>query len=175
MTINKASAIITPKLGGNNLPEKDNLIKQINMLIVGKVIEMSIVIILVGLSIPAWSAFAAKIGDIDIIKIEDCKLNYKEQKENETDFLTIENNYAINKNYRVYLVTSKNIDLRSEIIINNKIYTLNDFYSEESENDIKFTLIDKNIVATIDAYNIQLKVAKEANEYHYIFEEINNF
>ena len=175
MTLNKASVIITPKLGGNNLPEKENLIKQINRLIVGKVIEISIVIILVGLSIPAWSVFAAKIGDINVINIEDCKLNFKEKKDNATDFLTIENNYAINKNYKIYLDVDKNTDFSTEIVINNKGYTLNDFYYKEKENNIRFTLIDKDIVAAIDAYNIQLKIAKEGNEYHYIFEEINNF
>lgn len=157
------------------MPEKESLIKQINRLIVGKVIEISIVIILVGLSIPAWNAFAAKIGDINVINIEDCKLNFKEKKENATDFLTIENNYAINKNYRVYLDIDKNIDFSTEIVINNKRYILNDFYYKEKENNIRFTLIDKNIVAAIDAYNIQLKVANESNEYRYIFEEINNF
>lgn len=175
MTLNNASAIITPKSGGNNLPEKDSLIKHINRLIVGKVIEISIVIILVGLSIPAWNVFAAKFGDINIIRIEDCKLNFKEAKENNTDFLTIENNYAINKNYRVYLKADNNIDLNTEITINNKSYILNDFYSQEDNNTIKFTLIDKNIVAAIDAYNIKVKIAKETNDYHYIFEEINNF
>lgn len=141
----------------------------------GKVIEISIVIILVGLSIPAWSVFAAKIGDVNVIKIEDCKLNYKEKKENETDFLTIENNYALNKNYKIYLEANKNIPLETIIVINNKEYRLNDFYLKESINNRRFTLIDKNIVASIDAFNIKLKTNNDATEYHYIFEEINNF
>lgn len=157
------------------MPEKEKLVKQINRLMLGKVVEISIVIILVGLSIPAWSAFAAKIGDVNIIKIEDCKLNYKEKKENETDFLTIENNYAINKNYKIYLEINKNVPLDTIITINNKEYALNDFYQNESTNNKRFTLIDKNIVASIDAFNIKVKTNKEAPEYHYIFEEINNF
>jgi len=103
------------------LPEKERLIKQINKLMFGKIIEISIIIVLVGLSIPAWSAFA-KIGDINVIKIEDCKLNFKEKKDNATDFLTIENNYAINKNYKIYLDVDKNTDFSTEIVINNKGY-----------------------------------------------------
>lgn len=175
MTIKKTSAIITPKLGGNTLSEKDSLIKQINRLIIGKVIEITIIIALVGLSIPAWSTFAAKIGDVDVIKIEDCKLNYKEKQENETDFLTIENNFAINKSYRVYLETDKNVDFNTLIVINNKEYTLNDFYYNNTENTTRFTLVDKNIVASIDAYNIKINNINETLEYRYIFEETNNF
>ena len=166
--------IITPKLGGNNLLE-NNLSKQINILIIGKVIEISIVIILVGLSIPAWNVFAAKIGNSNIIKIEDCKLNFKEKKENETDFLTIENNFAINKNYIIYLETNKNIAYNTEIFINNKSYRLIDFYIEELENNIRFTLIDKNIVASTDAYNIKINNQEAGLKYSYIFKETNNF
>lgn len=153
------------------MQEKDSLIKEINKLIFGKVIEIWVIIGLVGLSIPAWSAFAAKIDEVDIIKKEDCKLNYNEKSKNEVDYLTIENNYAINKNYKIYLETIKNIDLSTEIIINNKGYILNDFYRSEEENTIRFTLIDRNVVASTDAYNIIVK----ADEYKYIFEEINNF
>jgi len=156
------------------LPEKERLIKQINKLMFGKIIEISIIIVLVGLSIPAWSAFA-KIGDINVIKIEDCKLNFQEKRENETDFLTIENNYAINKNYKIYLETNMNVSLETIVLINNKKYTLNDFYRKEANNNRVFTLIDKNIVATTDAYNIKVKTSDKANTYHYIFEEINNF
>lgn len=155
--------------------EKDTLIKQINRLIVGKVIEISIVIALICLSIPVWNTFAAKIGDVDVIRIEDCKLIFKEKEENGTDFLTIENNYAINKNYKVYLETNKDIDLATSIIINNKEYILNDFYYQINENSTRFTLIDKNIVASIDAYNIKFQKDQKTSEYHYIFEEINNF
>ena len=72
-------------MGEITLQEKDNLIKQINKLIFGKVLEISVVIGLVSLSIPAWSAFAAKIDDVDIIKKEDCKLKYNEKRENEVD------------------------------------------------------------------------------------------
>lgn len=171
MTLIILNDIITPKFGGIILQEKDSLIKEINKLIFGKVIEISIIMCLVGLSIPAWSAFAAKIDDVNIIKKEDCKLKYNETNENEVDYLTIENNYAINKNYRIYLETTKNIDLTTNIIINNKRYTLNDFYQREEENTIMFTLIDKNVVASTDAYNIIVK----ADKYKYIFEEINNF
>ena len=171
MTLIILSDIITPKFGGITLQEKDNLIKQINKLIFGKVLEISVVIGLVSLSIPAWSAFAAKIDDVDIIKKEDCKLKYNEKRDNEVDYLTIDNNYAFNKNYKIYLETTKNIDLSTKIIINNRSYILNDFYQSEEENTIKFTLIDKNVVASTDAYNIIVK----ADEYNYIFEEINNF
>ena len=96
---------------------------------------------------------------------------YNEKRENEVDYLTIDNNYAFNKNYKIYLETTKNIDLSTKIIINNRSYILNDFYQSEEENTIKFTLIDKNVVASTDAYNIIVK----ADEYNYIFEEINNF
>jgi len=99
------------------------------------------------------------------------KLKYNEKRENEVDYLTIDNNYAFNKNYKIYLETTKNIDLSTKIIINNRSYILNDFYQSEEENTIKFTLIDKNVVASTDAYNIIVK----ADEYNYIFEEINNF
>lgn len=157
------------------MSEKEKLVKQINKLIFGKIIEISIVIILVGLSIPAWNVFAAKMGDVNIIKMEDCKLNYKERKENNIDFLTIENNFAFNKNYKVYLEINKNIPLETEIIINNKEYILNDFYKIEVGNNNKFTLLDKNIVASIDTYNIKINSAENNQGYKYIFEEINDF
>ena len=61
------------------------------------------------------------------------------------------------------------MSLETIVLINNKKYTLNDFYRKEPNNNRVFTLIDKNIVATTDAYNIKVKTSDKANTYHYIF------
>lgn len=156
--------------------EKDGLIKQINKLMLEKIVEISIIIVLVGLSIPAWNAFAAKMNDVDIVRLEDCKLNFKQTNENDIDFLSIENNYAVNKSYKIYLETAKDIDPYTTIIvINNTEYLLSNFYSKTLENNLKFTLVDKSLVATVDAYSIRIKTDSEIGEYRYIFEESNNF
>jgi len=156
------------------LQEKDAFIKEINKLMLSKIFEIVIVITLVCLSIPAWNVFAAKMNNVDIIRLEDCKLNFKQIKDQDIDYLTIENIYAFNKNYKIYLEINKNINPNEiELKINNKEYILANFYSEEVGNNLKFTLIDKNLVATAHSYSIRLTSDIIIPEYRYIFEENN--
>ena len=154
---------------------KVDLIKKINKLIIGKVVEIIVAIMLVGLSIPAWHNFSIVIGEANTIKKEDYHLIYNEITKNEIDFLTVKNNYALNKNYTIYLEVKKETDLNTEIFINNKNYILKDFIYEENKENKRYTLINKNILNTTDAYKIKLNFEKNKVDYNYIFEENNNF
>lgn len=152
------------------MAKKQDFIKNINILIIEKIIEIIVVVTLICISIPAWNTFAAKIGSVDIVSIEDCQLEYYENRDN-IDELVVENKYALNKNYSLFLETDKSINLKTEIIINNKSYTLDDFYKEELANKYIFTLINKYVVAGRDTYKIKLNFTIKEIKYQYIFKE----
>lgn len=160
------------------MQEKESLIKQINKLMIEKAFEISIILALIGLSIPAWDTLAANI-DIDYverIKVEGYNLNFSYEKENDVDHLYIENKYALIKNYTVYLEIPKNINAYDvEILINDKLYALSEFPSQSIEDKNQFTIINKNIVNNLDTYTIRLNNIDKVLDYQYAFAENNNF
>lgn len=160
------------------MQEKESLIKQINKLMIEKAFEISIILALIGLSIPAWDTLAANIDidHVERIKVEGYNLNFSYEKENDVDHLYIENKYALIKNYTVYLEIPKNINAYNvEILINDKPYALSEFPSQSIEDKNQFTIINKNIVNNLDTYTIRLNNIDKVLDYQYAFAENNNF
>ena len=154
----------------------DNVVKLANKLIRRKIIEIALVAIFLGVSIPIWGNFEKQISAANITTIKDYPINFMVNKNNRSDNLIVDNPYNINKNYRVYLVVDKEINAKKTILtVNKENYILDEFYGVEEEKNIKYSLIDSNLAASVESYEISLKINGENKEYQYIFEEKNNF
>lgn len=148
----------------------------VDKLIRERIIEIVIVLILVVTSIPVWNNFDKKISEANILTADDCNLEFNHKNKGPKDILTVNNNYHINKKYKIFLELDKNIDITSsEIIINNKTYKLSDFYKETKRNKNIFTIVNEYITYLSSIYEVELKIDANDVYYTYNFEESNNF
>lgn len=148
------------------------LIKEINHLMLVKYIEIFIALLIIVFSIPIWHLFATKISDLDFFTNKDLHLKFREERGEKVEKLSIINDYTITKNYKVYLITDKSINLKTKIIINKTEFNLKDFNYEILNNKLQFTIIDKSILSATDLYTITIPSLNN-NEYEYIFEEFS--
>lgn len=147
----------------------------INKLIRYRIVEIIVVIVLVVLTIPIWQRFDSLISKADITTLDDYNLNFRVEKK-DADIITINNDYYINKNFKIYLMlkAKDNAKLLS-IVINKKEYKLDSFLEKNSRNECIYTLIDDYITAGSLRYEIILKFTENNIKYDYIFEEKSIF
>lgn len=148
----------------------------VDKLIRGKIIEITVVIVMVLLSIPVWDSFEDKISAANIMEIDDYNVSFDVTTDGNTDNIIVDNEYYINKQYKVLLVVDRKVDEEnSNITINGKVYELSDFYYEKNRNNNIYTLVSDYIVADKVTYNITPNISGDNNNYSYIFEEKSIF
>jgi len=148
----------------------------VDKLIRGRIIEIIVVVFLVVLSVPVWNNFDKKISEANILTAEDCNLKFDRRNKGTKDILTVSNTYHINKKYKIFLELNKDVNTtNSEIIINNKLYKLNDFYKETKKDKNIYTIVNEYIAYLSSEYEIELKIGSIDNNYTYNFEESNIF
>ena len=144
----------------------------VDKLIRGKIIEIAVVIVFVIITIPVWQAFDKKISAANVTTMEDYNMNFDVTNLNTLDRIIVSNDYYINKNYTIYLVVNNMINQeKSNIIINNELYKLEDFYSKKEKNNYVYTLVSDYLTASSALYDIKPEINGENNNYTYIFEE----
>lgn len=143
----------------------------VGKLIRGKIIEITLVIVFVLISIPVWQNFEKKVSEANVTTLEDYNIKF-DVIHNKTDKIIINNDYYINKNYKIFLITNKKIEQEnSKIIINNKEYNINEFYQGRVMNNYVYTLIDDYILAETTYYEIKPILSNKDINYKYMFEE----
>lgn len=148
----------------------------INKLIRGRIIEIIVVIILVGLSIPVWQNFERRISNASITTAEEYNLEFKIETKGTKEVLTVNNKYHVNKKYKIFLEIDKNVSTsNAKIIINNEMYDLDSFNREEKRNKYTFTLINDYITFLSSSYEIEFLTPEKNISYTYNFEESINF
>lgn len=148
----------------------------INKLIRGKIIEIIVVIVLVVCSIPIWQNFERKISAASITTADDYNLSFKVEKNGSKELLIVNNNYHINKTYKIQLELDKNVSPNDIIIsINGENYYLDNFDKKEKRNKQIYTLINNYISFITNTYEIELKTPLKNLSYTYNFEESVNF
>lgn len=148
----------------------------INKLIRGRIIEIIVVIVLVVCSIPIWQNFERKISSASITTADDYNLSFKVEKNGSKELLTVNNNYHINKTYKIQLELDKNVSPDDIIIsINGENYYLDNFDKKEKRNKQIYTLINNYISFITNTYEIELKTPLKNLSYTYNFEESVNF
>lgn len=148
----------------------------INKLIRGRIIEIIVVIVLVVCSIPIWHNFERKISSASITTADDYNLSFKVEKNGSKELLTVNNNYHINKTYKIQLELDKNVSPDDIIIsINGENYYLDNFDKKEKRNKQIYTLINNYISFITNTYEIELKTPLKNLSYTYNFEESVNF
>lgn len=148
----------------------------INKLIRGRIIEIIVVIVLVVCSIPIWQNFERKISSASITTADDYNLSFKVEKNGNKELLTVNNNYHINKTYKIQLELDKNVSPDDIIIsINGENYYLDNFDKKEKRNKQIYTLINNYISFITNTYEIELKTPLKNLSYTYNFEESVNF
>lgn len=147
----------------------------INKLIWYRIIEIVVVVVLVTITIPIWQKFDTLISKANVTSLDSYNLNFNVEQ-NESDIITIINDYYINKNFKVYLMTDikDNNDLLS-VIINKKEYSIDKFYKKIERNKCIYTILDDYITNRYLTYEISLKFKDKNIEYDYIFEEKSIF
>lgn len=148
----------------------------VEKLIRGEIIEITIVILLIFVSIPIWKNFEEKISTANVTTLDDYNVSFDVYSLNEMDKIIVNNDYYINKNYKIMLVTDKKINTESsKLLINNKEYFISDFYRENKKGNYIYTLVDGYIIANSISYEIKPELLGENINYTYIFEEKSVF
>lgn len=148
----------------------------INKLIRGRIIEIIVVIILVGLSIPVWQNFERKISSASITTAEEYNLEFKIETKGKKEVLTVNNRYHINKKYKIFLEIDEKVSTSdTKIVINNEIYDLDSFNREKKKNKYIYTLINDYITFLSSSYEIEFLTPEKNISYTYNFEESINF
>lgn len=112
-----------------------------------------------------------KVSEANVTTLEDYNIKF-DVIHNKTDKIIINNDYYINKNYKIFLITNKKIEQEnSKIIINNKEYNINEFYQGRVMNNYVYTLIDDYILAETTYYEIKPILSNKDINYKYMFEE----
>lgn len=148
----------------------------INKLIRGRIIEIIVVIILVGLSIPVWQNIERRISSASITTAEEYNLEFKIETKGTKEVLTVNNRYHINKKYKIFLEIDENASTSdTKIVINNEIYNLDSFNCEKKRNKYIYTLINDYITFLSSSYEIEFLTSEKNISYTYNFEESINF
>lgn len=148
----------------------------IDKIIKGKIIEIAIVSIFVIVSVPIWQGFEKKISQANVTTLADYNLKYSITNNNGLEIINVLNKYYINKNYKILLRTSKDIDIRkSKIVINGITHFMDDFNIEKKGGYYTFTIISDYITADNHEFIINTKFAGDNIYYTYILEENSNF
>ncbi len=149
--------------------------KLINRFILEKTIEIIIAFSFIGISLMTWSSFNIGISASNITTLDEYKMEFTTSRIANEDVIVARNPYHFNKNYKVFLITPINTELKNTyVIINNESYILDDFYCKKQAKEWKCLLINDEINKTYKKYNIKFDNNNEL-EHHYIFEENNNF
>ncbi len=148
----------------------------VDKLIRGKIFEIIIVIIMLGISFPIWQGFDERISKANITTVDDYNLEFDIHNNSKTEEITINNKYYLNKSYNIYLKVNKNIDLKnSYLLINGKSYFLEDFTRITHAGNYIYTIVSNYITARTDKYVIEPHIIGDTVYYAYIFEENTNF
>ena len=148
----------------------------VDKLIRGKIVEIVVVLLMVIISIPVWNSFEDKISTANIMELDKYNLEFDIRKNTSSDLITINNNYYINKQYKLMIVVDNKVDENnSKIKINNTIYKLSDFKSEKDRNNKIYILINDFILANTVDYEISPSLNGKNSNYSYIFEEKSIF
>lgn len=142
-------------------------------LIRSQIIEIAFVSLFVIVTVPIWHFFDLKISEAKAITSDNYHLAFDEFNYDEYKTLIVRNDYFLHKNYQIKLKVPKEVDLdKSFLTLNNKTYHLNDFTREERRSSFLFTIVDNSIMATIDYYKLEPKLAGKDIDYNIIFKEI---
>ncbi len=148
----------------------------VDKMIRGKVIEIIIVVILVIATIPVWQNFNKKMSSADITTLKDYNLKFSVSNTDNSDIVTISNDYYNNKSYKLLMKVNKDLDINSsKLVINNILYSLNDFTKYEEDDYYYYILANNYISGTSISYEIEPKFMGKSIYYAYVFEESNNF
>ncbi len=144
----------------------------VDRLIRGKIIEIFVVLIMVTLSIPVWNVFGKKISNANVVDIDEYNLDFNIQNNNNSDILTVRNDYKLNKSFKIILRVNKEVNIaNSSLTVNDKFYKLNDFEQTEKGSYIYFTIAVDYIIADTFTYIVTPYLDGMIINYAYIFEE----
>ena len=146
--------------------------KLVGKLIRGKIVEITIVLVMVIVSIPVWNTFGKKISNANVIDIDQFNLAFAILDNGNSDTLTVTNDYRLNKSFRIVLRV--NID-NSSIIVNDKSYKLADFEQYKKGAYYYFNIVTDYVVAETLKYDVTPNLDGNIINYAYIFEENINF
>ncbi len=145
----------------------------VDKLIRGIILEISMVLILVIVSIPVWLSFEKKISAAHITTLDDYNLVFKVTKNGDKEeYITVTNEYPINKVYTIKLKVNKKLDeVGSILTINNTGYSLSNFKEEYKRNNYYYTIVTDYITSTMHTYTIRPNLKGQDVNYSYVFEE----
>ena len=148
----------------------------VEALIRGKIIEIIIALSLLIISIPVWNTFGKILSSAEVMTVDDLHLDFDIESKEKGEILTITNQYGVNKNFKITLRVDKNVNIsKSNLIINDKSYELNEFNKEKRENNYYFTIVADYITDEVLRYDITPNLYGKTTNYAYIFEENVNF
>ena len=138
-------------------------------------IEITLIIIFIIISIPLWIYFKQELNSQLALAIEgETKLDLFLNNIDGFDNVIVNNDYQVNKKYRILLVTDKNCD-NSSITINTIKYQLDNFEKRKVDDNYIYVLTTKTIKGTRDGYKIDINLQNKNVNYYYKLEELTDF
>lgn len=147
----------------------------IDKLIRARIIEIFVVIILVIATLPIWHNFDEKVSAATVNSYDNLNLNFYTYKYNNSDRIIVNNSHDITKKYKINIVTKNQISNDTIIEINNKKYSIGQFYQLRKNQNYIYTIVNNEITHDQKLYEIKHNLKENGVKFTYNFEEEDNF
>ena len=126
-------------------------------------------------TIPIWQNFSEKYSSANVIESDEYNLKFKVRNKDNMDTLTVNNDFILFKNFKIYLKVNKELAQNTSVIINGTTYNVNDFKMTKKRNSYLYNLVVDSLYGGEKNYNINLELNQDNVKYSYILEEIEKF